>query len=153
MPSPKHELDTAPLEPGSEEWEDHRAVLFDCAKTIREDFGFTEVQYKNLLLLLGAVQVGHSPTAISRFTGLATGFIRRRKQKLLDAGIWMDDGNTTDCQWFKEHGEMALVLDVLVLEGRVERVPAEPGKLHEEWQGAKGAGTPAIQKIGNIHIF
>ncbi len=146
------ELDTAPLEPGSKEWEDRREVLFDCAKTMREDFGFTEVQYKNLLLLLGAVQVGHSLTKISRFTGLSAGFIRRRKQKLRDAGIWTDDG-ITDCQWFKEHGEIALVLDVLVLEGMVKRVPAEPGKLHKEWQGVDGASISAIQKIGNIHIF
>lgn len=148
----EHELDTELLEPGSEEWEDRRAALFDCAKTMREYFGLTKVQNKNLLLLLGAVQVGHSPTAISRFTGLAIGFIRRRVKKLRSAGIWIDDGKTA-CQWFDESGEIALMCDLMVLDGKVKRVPPDPEKLPEGWRSAKEPSGPGIQKIGNIHIF
>jgi hypothetical protein len=115
------------LNPGSEEWLHLQRKTRDCAELMRTEFGLTEVQFKNALLLLGGMQIGCSAKRIARFTGLAEGFVRRRKQKLLDEGIWSDDGKT-HCSWFEESGEIAFICDVLVLDGKLTRVQSKTRK-------------------------
>jgi len=143
-PSGKRGTDTSPLKPDSEDWHGAMDEMFIYLEQLEKEFGFTERMRKNALVLLGSAYVGHSPTRLSQFTGVAAGFIRRRKQKLFDSGIWTADGKVA-CAWLDDYGEIALVCDVLVLEGKLEKVyPEEPEEPEEK---------PAAWGNGNVLLF
>ncbi len=120
------------IEPCTDEWWAARKEMFEIADVLGEEFGFTERMRKNALILIGGTYVGHNPAKLSRFTGVTRYFICKRTEKLFEAGIWSKDGKT-NCGWLGEHGGIAFMLDVLVLEGKARRVPPEP----ELWGNGK----------------
>ena len=115
----------------TEKWEHDRKEMFSMAEECRKAMGLTEKQYKNSLVLLAGVYVGHSDTRIAKFAGLSRGFVIPRKKKLLKAGIWYGD-NLTNAQWCEKDGDVAFLLDIMVLDGTVERVTAPEEETGEE---------------------
>jgi hypothetical protein len=81
---------------------------------------------KTAIVMLAAAIIGQEIQALSDFTGIPEAFIQERAERLIENGVWKDGKIYAD--WFGKDGTIAFVLDVMVAEGEIVRVPAEEGK-------------------------
>jgi hypothetical protein len=77
--------------------------------------------FKTAVLLLSALQEGININKLTKFTGYSKDFVRKKVTSGREGGIFVK-GEVHDSGWFdKETGGVGFWLDVLCIEGKVQR--------------------------------
>jgi hypothetical protein len=96
------------------------AELKKAAHEIDPALSEDDEDFKIMMILLASAVVGPYSKAVARFCGYTEWFVRKYAGNLRRNKIWY--GKKIRCDWFDEHGALALLLDVGVAKGWFEKI-------------------------------